>query len=182
MMVQQEWGTVKRAPRGSTVASSLSHGHRDGMRPSRKERDQRAAEIGARITEARESAGWTNKTTFAAKVGTDRNTVGRWEKGESVPDALLLDAVSRITLRSADWILRGEAAPEWSETIEKWRKTPTGSRAPDAALGFIKSLPLGGYTPSMRFLDLVFTAWEHDLKPDEAVQMAAENITAESIR
>jgi transcriptional regulator with XRE-family HTH domain len=180
--VHQVSRAVNPAPLRCVVAPSLRHAHGAVVRPSREERAQRAAEIGARIAQARIGSGWTNVTRFAAKIGTDRNSVGRWERGEVLPDALSIEAVSRVTRRSADWILRGEASPEWAETIEAWRKGATGSRAPDAAVGFIRSLPLAGYIPSLRFLDLVFLAYEHGLTPDQALTMAGENITAESIR
>lgn len=139
----------------------------------------KAAAIGRRIAEARASSGWTNATKFAAAIESDRNSIGRWERGEVVPSALNIEAISRVTRVSADWLLRGEATPEWSAVIDEWQRTR--SRAPADVVAFFRSLPLAGYVPSLRFLDLAFTAWEHGLAAAEVVQIARETETARAI-
>lgn len=144
------------------------------MRATPEERRARATEIGARIAAARDAAGYRNATRFAAAIGADRNSVGRWERGEVVPDALFLEAISRVVRVSADYLLRGETPPEWTSTIATWQATPTGSRASAEALAFVRSLPVAGYVPSLRFLDLALVAFEHGLTPTEAAAAARE--------
>jgi len=119
------------------------------VRPPREERQPRAAEIGGRIAQARNDSGWTNITRFAAEIGSDRNSVGRWERGEVLPDALSIEAVSRVTGRSADWILRGDPSPGWTAAIEAWRATPTESSSFGAVDRLFSSLPPARRLPAV---------------------------------
>lgn len=166
----------KPLPHLACVAATLAQPHRVLVARVQGFTVERRKEIGRRIAQAREGSGWTNITKFAAAIGSDRNSVGRWERGESVPEAHNLEAIGRITRHSVDWLLRGEVTPEWTALIDAWRRdTP---RATDAVVGWIRGLPLAGYVPSRRFLDLALTAHEHGLTPEQAVTMAQENVTA----
>jgi transcriptional regulator with XRE-family HTH domain len=140
---------------------------------------RRAAEIGARIKEARVRAGYTNATLFGAEIGIDRNNIYRWERGGGLPDVLALDAIARVTRTPADWILRGEVTPEWADTIERWRQTANG--VSDKALAFIRSVPLHNYRPSPGALDLLLTAFRYGLSPEQALAAASVNETADEL-
>jgi transcriptional regulator with XRE-family HTH domain len=135
-------------------------------------------EIGERIALARANAGYSNASAFARRVGVDRNTLQRWEKGENAPDALNLAAIVATCNVSADWILRGQVAPAAREVLEAWYQTKRGESAPAEARSFLESLPIGGYTASFLFYDIALTAFEHGLSPEAAAAAARVTTTA----
>ena len=171
-------GTVKRTLPERAIAPSLAHRHGARVRVRTPEEKRRAIEIGGRIRAARESTG-LNATVFARTAGVDRNSVGRWEKGKSIPEALHLEAIASTARVSIDWLVSGETTPEWTTAIATWRaETP---RATDDAVLFIRSLPLAGYRPSSTFLDIALLAFEKGLTPQQVVGVARETETARQI-
>jgi phage repressor protein C with HTH and peptisase S24 domain len=62
------------------------------------------AETGRRIAELR---GRETQEAFAAQLGVHVNTLGRYERGERLPDGELLFALSRVKGVSSDWVLFG---------------------------------------------------------------------------
>lgn len=67
-----------------------------------------AQQLGRQISSAREAAGLTQGQAADA-LHVHRQTWSRWERGEQVPDALLLGQIARLLGVSADRLL-GEAA------------------------------------------------------------------------
>lgn len=133
-------------------------------------------ELGARIREARESVGIDTIAEFSRRIDADRSTVTRWEAGKGAPDAVNLRAIAAVTKTSADWLLRGFAAPSWRHTYEEWAKT---ARADSRARIWLESLPLEGYEPSAAFYDLALVAFRHGLSVAQAIQMATETMDAD---
>ncbi len=174
MMVHHGMGNVKGLLRGRHVAADMGHPHRPVVRDPEYEK-QRAVEIGARIRLARENAGMSNATKFAKDADVDRNSVGRWEKGVVMPDLLNIETVARLTRVSIGWLISGESSPEWSQMIDEWKKTQP--RATDAAVSFLRSLPVSGYVPSTTFLDIALLAFEKGLTPGEVMQIGRETVT-----
>jgi len=60
--------------------------------------------VGRRIVQLR---GKLRQEEFAAELGVHTNTLGRYERGERLPDAELLIALSKARGVSADWVLFG---------------------------------------------------------------------------
>ena len=113
---------------------------------------------------------------FARRIGADRTTVGRWEKGIGAPDAVHLRAISDVTGAPADWLLRGFVAPSWRETYDAWVATANPTRA---ARIWLESLPLEGYEPAAVFYSYALTAYQHGLSITKAMQLAADNVDAD---
>jgi len=67
------------------------------------------ARFGARLERARRRQKLT-QGQLAARLGRTRNSVARWESGDSVPEAELLVALSRELEVSIDFLLTGAAA------------------------------------------------------------------------
>jgi transcriptional regulator with XRE-family HTH domain len=128
--------------------------------------------IGARIGQARLSAGYENAAEFARACNVSPNTVYRWERGEVVPDIFGLESVARVSRVSADWLLRGTVPSRHAAALEEWRKTPRGQTASQAAYALLETLPLAGYEPKPAFFDLVLMAIEQGLPPETAVLAA----------
>lgn len=63
--------------------------------------------IGERLRSARESKGM-DQGTLAEKVGIVTRTLQRWEKGEQVPDGILITKIARATNVQASWLLTGD--------------------------------------------------------------------------
>jgi hypothetical protein len=95
-----------------------------------------------------------------------------------MPEAHNLEAIGRVTRRSIDWILRGEMTPEWSAMLAEWRETATGSRATEEQIGWIRTLPLVGYVPTLLAFDLALMMHERGLTPEQAATAIGENVTA----
>lgn len=65
--------------------------------------------IGARIRSRREGLGLTVEGA-ACNMGVSRQTLGRWESGERVPQLAMLDPVSKVLQCPVGWLL-GETPP-----------------------------------------------------------------------
>jgi transcriptional regulator with XRE-family HTH domain len=171
MIVQRSCGTVKVLADTRSVAASSPH-PQGGRVTTRRDRDraQRAAEeIGARIRRVRELSGY-NATRFAELIEADRNTVGRWERGAGLPDALNVEAISRVCRVSADWLLRGEASPQVAAVFTAWRSKRTD--VDERAQLFLETLPLRDWIPTPVFYDLALLAYQQGLTQDEAIDAA----------
>lgn len=178
MMLRRRCRTVKGEAPDGTVAASLPQQHHGYVSVRRDDLETRRfrKQLGARIKEARESVGITTVAELARKVDADRGTIARWEEGKGAPDAVNLKAISEVTKTSADWLLRGFAAPAWRETYDKW--SAKVQLEPRARI-WLESLPLDGYEPSAAFYDLVHVAFKHGLSVAQALQMATENLDAD---
>lgn len=64
--------------------------------------------FGARLKTLR---GNTSGKAFAAKLGVNRQTLYRYERGERIPDIGFIQSVSSITGTSAQWLISGEGMP-----------------------------------------------------------------------
>lgn len=80
-------------------------------------------EFGERIKSAREELKMTQQR-FAELLGTNQTTIVKYEKGEQIPRADVLAAISKATGKSADWLLFGnESVSNKSKiTSEEWLK------------------------------------------------------------
>ena len=63
--------------------------------------------IGERLRSARENKGM-DQATLAQKIGIVTRTLQRWEKGEQVPDGILITKIARTTNVQASWLLTGD--------------------------------------------------------------------------
>lgn len=63
-----------------------------------------AVQLGQRLREAR---GPTARADLALALGVHENTIGKFERGDSVPDAVQLLQLARITGQSVDWLIGG---------------------------------------------------------------------------
>jgi transcriptional regulator with XRE-family HTH domain len=61
-------------------------------------------ELGKRLRFLR---GEQTQQEFAARLGTDKNTIGRYERGERLPDSAFLCRLHRLSGVSLDWLLTG---------------------------------------------------------------------------
>lgn len=130
--------------------------------------------LGERIARARLAAGYENASAFARRVGVVPNTLYRWESGDLTPDVARLAAVSRLTKVSLDWLVRGVETTTHA-ALTDWRETPKGQTASDAAMLFLASMPLEGYSPTRLFYDLALMAFEAGLLAPKASQVARYN-------
>lgn len=173
---------VKSETRIRAVAPFSLQSHRGAMDDdeARRRSDQRKREeIGGRMARARVGSGFANVTKFAQLVGVDRNTVGRWERGENAPDALALDDFARVTRVSIDWIVRGEIAESARVVLDAFVRKH-GERA-EKARTFLESLRLDGYVPTEQFYELVLIAYERGLEPDDATRVSRVTVSAKAI-
>lgn len=60
-----------------------------------------------RIAKARNHAG-LSQAELAEKLPAARNTLSRWERGDMQPSQRSLEAISRATGVSLDWLLQGD--------------------------------------------------------------------------
>jgi len=65
-------------------------------------REALAVRLGQRIREAR---GMTSRGLMAGNLGVHENTVGKMERGETLPDAVQLQHIAAMTGRSVAWLL-----------------------------------------------------------------------------
>jgi len=70
-------------------------------------------DVGRRIRQVRRSLGFT-QAQFAAKIGTGKVSVARYEAGR-IPRADILDAIALEGSVTVDWILRGDKAAKSAE-------------------------------------------------------------------
>ncbi|MDB5965439.1 MAG: putative phage repressor [Polaromonas sp.] len=76
-----------------------------------------AIALGRRIKQLR---GETARTEFASKLGVHANTIGKFERGGSMPDAYLCQRMCELKGQSIEWLITGhhqeESEPERSVT------------------------------------------------------------------
>lgn len=65
--------------------------------------------VGQRIREAR---GLISQRTLADQINVHVNTIGKFERGETVPDAIQLHDIALVTNSNAAWILCGNKYPK----------------------------------------------------------------------
>lgn len=82
--------------------------------------------LGLRIKQAR---GPMSQKALAEAVSVHPNTIGKLERGDAAPDALLLVAIAHATNKSAAWLLMGQRYE--AEAGFTWPSTEASS-APDA--------------------------------------------------
>jgi transcriptional regulator with XRE-family HTH domain len=124
--------------------------------------------LGRRIAEAREAAGYTNKSEFARRVGIQGPTLHRWERGQIAPEIWNLHEVARLTHVSMEWLMTG-AEVSGREVLEAWAK---GKSLSPEAMAFLGDLRIGGYKAEPIFYDLAYLAWQRGLSRDEAARAA----------
>lgn len=69
-------------------------------------RDVYAAALGERIRACR---GGTSREEFARLLDVHPNTIGKFERGDSIPDAFMLLRVAEIGARSVEWLMQGRS-------------------------------------------------------------------------
>lgn len=137
------------------------------------------AEIGRRIDEAWQRAGYSSRSdliralTRAGGIG-DQNQVHVWARGGAMPRVDALIAIADATGVSLDWLCRG--AEETPAAYVEWLESPDGQAASPDARRFLRSLPTKGYRATVAFYELAHAAWRHglheELDPAEMVASA----------
>lgn len=132
-------------------------------------------EIGRRIDEAWEAAGYESRSAMLRATGIrDQNQAHQWAKGSVLPRVDGLIAIAEACRISLDWLCRGteETPPAYLE----WLDSSDGQTATDEARTFLRSLPVRGYKATATFYQLAHAAWQIGLhregSPDEIVQAA----------
>lgn len=139
------------------------------MTKGTRTKDPLAPEIGRRIDQAREDAG-LSMAELSRQTGTDLRLLHRYIGGETMPGVRALLRISEVCGVSIDWLARGvEYTPP---ALIEWLESPIGQGVDDETRNFLRSLPLRGYAPSVRFYDLVLHAVREGLEPEEAVRAA----------
>lgn len=83
--------------------------------------------------------GSMNQDTFARCLGTEKNTIGRYERGERQPDAAFLKKLQSEFMVSIDWLVSGVG--EAILSMEKGQTLlPTSLRSPSLASALAVSL------------------------------------------
>ena len=59
-----------------------------------------------------------SRDEFAEKIGVHKNTVGRYERGESEPDLTISSKICRIFNVDSDWLLFGKGIPPYVSDTE----------------------------------------------------------------
>lgn len=153
----------------------------DGLRGTshaprvRKEKDPFSAELGRRIDEAWQRAGFASRMAmFRESALPDYNQLARWCRGVSVPEVRSLATIAKVCRVSLDWLVFG--SEETPGAFLDWLETATGHGANDEAKRFLRSLPLHGYRPTPAFYDLAYQAWKHGVtaSADDLAQMARD--------
>lgn len=135
--------------------------------------DNRAA-LGRRIREAREAAGFHNKSEFSRLVGVQGPTLHRWEKGQIAPEVWNLHEIARLTRVTMEWLLTGAADSRHLGVLRQWieRKRERGEDLAPEAVAFLERVDVSGYAADAIFYDLVYLGWQRGLSPDEATRAA----------
>jgi len=105
--------------------------------------------VGARIAEVRARR---TQAAFAELLGVSEVTVGRYERGERLPDAEFLSAIARAADISTHWLLYGAEPRKFSEALHPdmrregfWKTYTKGlaadHRAEEPAAGYVQ-IPL----------------------------------------
>jgi phage repressor protein C with HTH and peptisase S24 domain len=86
--------------------------HTDGVPPLGGDplfADMVSKNVGQRIREAR---GLISQRTLAEQINVHVNTIGKFERGETVPDAVQLYDIALVTKTNPAWLLCGEKYPK----------------------------------------------------------------------
>lgn len=96
-------------------------------------------EIGNRIKYLREKFG-LNKTEMAKRIGVDRTTIGRYEKGEIFPNLdVLLNIKDKFNV-SLDWLAGADTEEQdYSKIIEECKKADITPEKLGAIIKVLKS-------------------------------------------
>ena len=116
-------------------------------------------------------ASFSNVSELARDFGVANNTLYRVCNGENLPSVHLLWQLARATGRPMEWFIAGEEAPT-EPVLVAWlasRKHPV----PPAAQSFLRSLYLGGVTPSPVFYDLALNTLELSVAQGELLKVKA---------
>lgn len=77
------------------------------------------SELGSRLKLVRKDF---TQQAFADRLGTDKNTIGRYERGERLPDSAFLCRLHSLTGVSLDWLLTGSGQPP--PFLERRKRAP----------------------------------------------------------
>jgi len=122
--------------RGRVVASVESSVEGSAREHSTRP-DQRPEAVGARIAEAR---GRRTQAQFAELLGVAEGTVGRYERGERLPDAEFVIAMVERANISSHWLLFGEPPREVIQ-YQAAARAADGPRVEQPAAGYVQ-IPL----------------------------------------
>lgn len=129
--------------------------------------------IGRRCKQARVDRGFTNAAEFARWIEVDPFSLARIEQGQSEPRGANIVAIAKLTNTTTDYLLRGEEASGAPEAFRAWLVSSARAKAaPAESIAFVGAIPVRGYTVNPRFFDLLLTAYERGLSPDEAARAA----------
>lgn len=84
-------------------------------------RDDIRTTIAGNITELRRSAGLT-QIAFAEKLNYSDKAVSKWERGESIPDIVVLKQIADLFGVTVDYLLKKEHTEEEKETVRPVKK------------------------------------------------------------
>jgi len=79
--------------------------------PAEREMSGPDATLGERIIRARKEMG-LDQAQLAKLVGSSKNALGRWERGQSMPGAKFVLALCSVLHVSADWLIFGQRGGE----------------------------------------------------------------------
>ncbi len=77
--------------------------------------------IAGNITELRKNAGFT-QVAFAEKLNYSDKAVSKWERGESIPDVVVLKEIADIFGVTVDYLLKSEHTVEEIESVKPIKK------------------------------------------------------------
>ena len=129
--------------------------------------------LGGRVRVVREERGWT-QDQLARLIGSDRNSVNRWERGRGAPSLYALERLGAVCQVTCDWLLRGEARDVAHDALEAWLASPRGQLAGVDAQRWMRAIPIAHRSPPPRYFDALLVAYEAGVTdPAQAAASAA---------
>lgn len=112
--------------------------------------------MAARLAAATAENDYANKSAVSRLVGVRPETIWRYEEKGTEPTvgvALRLAALYGVTV---EWLVRGDGT---SPALERWKATPRGRNASEAALSWLAAIPMDPEAPP-HTVDLLLAAYE----------------------
>ncbi len=146
------------------------------------EDQEHARQVGGRIARLR---GKRSQAVFARLTGTHVNSIGRYERGERLPDTDALRAISRATGADIDWILTGTGvAPDMASDAADPDSRAARQAAKDAEEEGVILVPMYGARPSAgtgSALEDYVEGW-HEMTASEAKELGLRRKTTAMVR
>lgn len=109
-----------RSPKGNQQAESVLSEMTRPLKPG--------SPLGERLIALRLSSRFKmSRPEFSSIIGTSASTYGNWERGDSVPDAVIIGEIAQKTGASLEWLVFGTGSMFGDEPADQVKEPPSAS-------------------------------------------------------